>query len=135
MTKGGELKVAEIRELARALNHKLQIKNITKATRGDLIRQIEGKGYRVDHENKKLVLGRGKVPKAPAEKEVLSAKAQRRKNFVKNKPGRGVSKADVITSKIALGSGKRPKVPSKTTKKKSTPPKPKPKKSVSYDEI
>ena len=128
----GELSVAEIRELARALNHKLQITNISKASRSALIKQIESKGYRVDHENKKLVLGRGKVPKAPKEKEVMSAKAQRRKNLIKNKPGRGPSKADIVTSKIALGTGKKPKVSAKAPKKKSPPPK---KKRVAYDEI
>ena len=126
----GELSVAEIRDLARALNHKLQITNISKASRSSLIKQIESKGYRVDHENKKLVLGRGKVPKAPKEKEILTAKAQRRKNLIKNKPGRGVSKADIVTGKIALGTGRKPKLSSPP--KKKAPPK---KKRVAYDEI
>jgi lysine/ornithine N-monooxygenase len=129
----GELSVGEIRELARALNHKLQLKNISKASRSDLIRQIEGKGYRVDHQNKKLVLGRGRVPKAPPEREIKTAKAQRRSNFVKSKAGRGPSKADIITSKVALGTGKRPSVPARAPKKKS--PMPVKKKRASYDEI
>ena len=133
MTKKGELKLPQIRELAKGLNHILAIKNISSASRADLIRQIESKGYRIDHENNKLIKGKGKVMKAPKPKEIIQPKEKRRKEFVKqSKAGRGVSKADIITSKIALGTGKKPKV--------STPPKSKPKskpkkKKTQYDEI
>ncbi len=131
MTKKGELKLPQIKELAKGLNHILAIKNISSSSRSALIRQIEEKGYKIDHVNNKLVKGRGKVMKAPKPKEIIQPKEKRRKEFIKkSKAGRGVSKADIITSKIALGTGKKAKV--------STPPKPKPKpkkKKKQYDEI
>jgi len=122
--KKGELKLAQIRKLAKELNDILAIKNISNASRASLIRQIEAKGYMIDHANVKLVKGRGKVPKAPKPTEITEKKKRQ------SKAGRGVSKADIITSKIALGTGKKPKV--------SSPPKPKPKpkkKKKQFDEI
>lgn len=137
--KKSELKVNEIRELARGLNHILEIKNISKSSRASLIKQIEAKGYSVDHQNKKLVKGGKKsVPTAPLPKEVVGPKAARRKALVKAKPGRGPSKADVIVGKVALGTGKKPKLPAKAPKKKSPPKPTKPKTkqiSPAYDEI
>ena len=118
--KKGELKVSQIRELARGLNHILEIKAISTASRASLIKQIEAKGYSVDHANNKLVKGgKTKVPKAPMPKEVVGPKQARRKALVKAKPGRGPSKADVVVGKIALGTGKKAKLPEKVSKKKT----------------
>lgn len=115
--KKGELKVNEIRELARGLNHILEIKAISTASRASLIRQIEAKGYSVDHENKKLVKGgKKKVATAPMPKEIVGPKQAKRKALIKSKPGRGPSKADVVVGKIALGTGKKAKLPAKTRK-------------------
>lgn len=138
--KKGELKVTEIRELAKGLNHILEIKNVSTASRASLIKQIEAKGYGIDHQNKRLIKGgKSKVPKAPKPAEVVGPKQARRKALIKSKPGRGVSKSDVVVGKIALGTGKKPKVPSKAPKKKVAPKpkkKPAPKQtSPAYDEI
>ena len=138
--KANELKVNEIRELARGINDILEIPKISTTSRASLIKQIEAKGYSVDHPNKRLVKGGKKsVPTAPLPKEIVGPKQARRKALVKNKPGRGPSKSDVVVGKIALGTGKKPKVPSKVPKKKAAP---KPKKkaapkqtSPAYDEI
>ena len=118
-----------------------EIKNISKTSRASLIKQIEAKGYSVDHPNKKLVKGGDKaVPTAPMPKEIVGPKQAKRKALIKNKPGRGPSKSDVVVGKIALGTGKKPKVPAKAPKKSK--PKPKPKKkpvpkqtSPAYDEL
>lgn len=120
----GEMTVSEIRNLAKEINDKLKIKNIAQTSRAMLIKQIEARGYTLDHPNKRLVRGKGKVPKAPKEKTINVKKQM--------KPKRGVSRTDVITGKIALGSGKKPVLP--TPAKKKMPVKPK-KKSVQYDEV
>ena len=137
--KKNELKVNDIRELARGLNHILQIQNVSTASRASLIKQIEAKGYSVDHENKRLVKGgKKKVATAPMPKEIVGPKAAKRKALIKAKPGRGVSKSDVVVGKIALGTGKAPKVPAKAPKKSKPKMPPKPKKQPigpSYDEI
>ena len=120
----GEMTVSEIRNLAKEINDKLKIKNIAQTSRAMLIKQIEARGYTLDHPNKRLVRGKGKVPKAPKEKTITVKKQM--------KPKRGVSRTDVITGKIALGTGKKPVLP--TPPKKKMPVKPK-KKRTQYDEV
>ncbi len=120
----GEMTVTEIRNLAKEINDKLKIKNIAQTSRAMLIRQIEGRGYKLDHPNKQLVRGKGKVPRAPREKTITVKKQM--------KPKRGVSKTDVITGKIALGSGKKPVLP--TPPKRKMPVKPK-RQRTQYDEV
>jgi len=120
----GEMTVSEIRNLAKEINDKLKIKNIAQTSRAMLIKQIEARGYTLDHPNKQLVRGKGKVPKAPREKTITVKKQM--------KPKRGVSRTDVITGKISLGTGKKPVL--STPPKKKMPVKPK-KKRTQYDEV
>ena len=70
----GEMTVSEIRNLAKEINDKLKIKNIAQTSRAMLIKQIEARGYKLDHPNKRLVRGRGKVPRAPREKTITVKK-------------------------------------------------------------
>ena len=87
----GEMTVSEIRNLAKEINDKLKIKNIAQTSRAMLIKQIEARGYKLDHPNKRLVRG-----------------------------------------KIALGTGRKPVLP--TPPKKKMPVKPK-RQRTQYDEV
>ena len=59
----GEMNLTEIRNLARQHNKLSQIKGIDSKTRVQLIKDIEEQGYRVDHENKRIVRTYSKMVK------------------------------------------------------------------------
>tara|TARA_R110002012_G_scaffold192442_1_gene360106 strand:- start:413 stop:754 length:342 start_codon:yes stop_codon:yes gene_type:complete len=102
--KKGELQLPRIRELAHALNDVLQIKGISTMKRQDLIRQIQGKGYIVNHEKELLEkTNRKKIPTVPLPKSVETKKKQKRKAFLKKKPRpKPINKGTLIAGKIKL---------------------------------
>jgi len=102
--KKGELQLAKIRELAHALNDILQIKGISTMKRPDLIRQIQGKGYIVNHEKELLEkTNRKKIPTVPLPKSVETKKKQKRKAFFKKPPRvKPINRGTLIGGKIRL---------------------------------
>jgi hypothetical protein len=80
--KAGELSLTEIRNLARQHNKASTIKNIDKKNRGDLINEIESMGYKIDHQNKKIVKG-GKELSVGKEGDVKPQKRTKRKMLIR----------------------------------------------------
>ena len=80
--KKGELQLPRIRELAHALNDVLQIKGISTMKRPNLIRQIQGKGYIINHEKELLEkTNRKKVPTVPLPKSVETKTHKQRNTY------------------------------------------------------
>lgn len=102
--KSGELKLEKIRELAHALNDILQIKGISTMKRPDLIRQIMGKGYIINHEKELLEkTNQKKIPTVPLPPSIETKKKQKRKAFLKKKPRpKPINKGTLIAGKIRL---------------------------------
>jgi len=93
----GEMTLTEIRNLARQHNKLSQIKGIDSKTRAQLIKDIQEQGYRVDHENKRIVRTYGgmvRAGKAGKGKATVSAAGERKpqKRTVKKKKREALKK-------------------------------------------
>jgi len=68
--KAGELSLSEIRNLVRQHNKLTTIKGVDTKTRANLLKEIDEKGYRVDHEKKKIT--RKKMTSVERKKQTIS---------------------------------------------------------------
>jgi hypothetical protein len=68
--KAGELSLTEIRNLVRQHNKLTTIKGVDTKTRANLLKEIDEKGYRVDHEKKKII--RKKMSSIERKKQTIS---------------------------------------------------------------
>ena len=119
--KCGELSLTEIRNLARQHNKASTIKNIDKKNRGDLIKEIESMGYKIDHANKKIVKQSnnksGKEISVGKEGEVKKQKRTKRKELIRQ------GSAPVMIKKVPEGKAKPPPIPPNRKGKKISPAK------------
>ena len=68
--KAGELSLSEIRNLVRQHNKLTTIKGVDTKTRANLLKEIDEKGYRVDHGKKKII--RKKMTSVERKKQTIS---------------------------------------------------------------
>ena len=77
--KKGELSLGEIRNLVRQHNKLSVIAGVDSKTRTALLKEIEEKGYRVDHENKKIVRGSTTISTGKEGEQKLQKRTKRKK--------------------------------------------------------
>ena len=75
----GEMSLGEIRNLAKQHNKLSTITGIETRTRKSLLEEIAKRGYRVDHEKKRMIKGTAKYVKLPKGAPVITMIAQSKK--------------------------------------------------------
>ena len=105
----GQLSLGEIRNLVRQHNKLTMIKGVDTKKRADLIKELEGHGYKIDHENKKLLRTSRKVATTAAKVDEKGERKDQKKTIAKKK-------------RQAFAAKEKPMVNTKTGKPKMKPP-------------